>query len=262
MEMNPAASPLMPSPMIENPEILVSAIRSEYLGEDFQTLVRPQDGLSEMASDLDDELRLSKTWRDYVKEYGSDAIIFAELAPFIGGALRYGAVFGSVLAATKDPYLSAASLGLSTGAVEAGASYVASHRLAHPDGSRTLKLVDKILDSKAIRKIVSEDAIMPPAIEAVVGLEFGAPVVMKIKKREDPALNQEQLLRKGLMTTSWLIGATSLQGFLIAEGLTNLTEPKIVGPILGIFAVGAAVVKKIKNKYAIDQSDPFELNEE
>lgn len=246
------------SPLIKNPDVLVSAIRAEYFGEDFEALTRPQTEIIPNDSIINNESDVDRTWREYARE----AVIVAEAAPFIGGALRYGAIFGTVLASTKNPYLSAGSLGISTGLVEGGAVYAASHLLTHPKGSSALKLIDKLLDSKFARKIISEDAVMPPAIEAIVGLELGAPAVMKIKKREDPMLNQEQLLRKGLLTTSWLIGATSLQGFLIAEGLTNLTEPKIVGPILGIFAVGAAVVKKIKNKYAIDQSDPSELNEE
>ncbi|MCX6728057.1 MAG: hypothetical protein NTX11_04580 [Candidatus Saccharibacteria bacterium] len=239
------------APLINNPEVLVSAIRAEYFGEDFDALTRPQTEIIPTDPLINDESNTNRTWREYARE----AVIVAEAAPFIGGALRYGAVFGTVLASTKNPYLSAGSLGLSTGLVEGGAVYAASHLLTHPKGSTALKLIDKLLDSKFARKIISEDAVMPPVVEALVGLELGAPAVMKVKKREDLMLDQEQLLRKGLFTTSWLIGATSLQGFLIAEGLTNMTEPKIVGPILGVFAFGAAVVKKIKNKYAVDNRD-------
>lgn len=240
-----------PGNFIENPGLLIAAIRSEYFGDNFKELTNPIAEINTTEPVANSDLSTSNTWRENL----SEAAIIFESVPLLGGAFRYGLVFGTVLATTKDPYLSGASLGVSTAMVEGGATYAAAHLLTHPNGSRALNLVDKVMDSSAVKKIVPDNAVMPTPVAAVVGLELGVPILMKIKKREDPELPQEQMVRKGLVATSWLAGACSLQGYLIAEGLTNLTEPKVVVPVVALLAGAVAGIKKIKDKYAVDKDD-------
>lgn len=179
------------------------------------------------------------------------AVVTAEAMPFIGGAIRYGG-FAAILATTRDTVLSAGYLAGSTGFSE-GAATISAARLLQRGG--------KVLDllNRSVGRILPEGHEVSPLAAVVITNYTGAPGLMYAKKREEPTRSIERSRRTGYKATAALVGATALEGTLIAEGIADPTNPRILIPaILGIAAVGFAGRWTKKRLEAIIESEVVE----
>lgn len=173
-------------------------------------------------------------------------VIAAEVTP-LNGVLRYGIVFGTTLAATGNSFAAAGALGASTLLLEGGAAIASADALTSEKGNKSLSLVNKGLDHKWFKRVLPHEVKLNPSVEAVVGLYAGTSILLTLKQRENQERSTKQLRKYGLLTTAYLTGVCTLQGYAISEGVTNITDPKIVTPAavaLGGMFAGFTWLKK------------------
>jgi hypothetical protein len=174
------------------------------------------------------------------------SVIAAEVTP-LNGVIRYGLVFGTTLAATGNSFAAAGALGASTLLLEGGAALASADALTSEKGNKSLSLVNKGLDHKWFKRVIPHEVKLNPSVEAVVGLYGGTSILLTLKQREDQERSTKQLRKYGLLTTAYLTGVCTLQGYAISEGVTNITDPKIVTPAavaLGGMFAGFTWLKK------------------
>jgi hypothetical protein len=164
-----------------------------------------------------------------------------EINPLTNGPLRYGA-FAATLKTTGNVPLSVAVLAGTTAVVEGGGA-LAMGDVLERGTSKTLNIFDKGVD-----KIVSKGQRVSPLAEAVITNYAGVPALMYAKKRENTEISTAENRKHALKVTSVLVGACAIQGVVIAEGLTDPTNPKIMIPIVAGAAAVVSAGKWAKNK--------------
>lgn len=184
--------------------------------------------------------RLANTFRG--------AWVAAEVLPFTNGPLRYGLVFGSTIAATGNTVLAASALGVSTALLEGGAVLASSSLLTSGTGTRTLNRLNTELDKPWLQRYLPSNKELSPPLQSVVGLYAGTSILLTLKQRENPDRTKQELRKYGLVATAALTAVCTVQGVAIAEGLTNITDPKTM--TVSVLTLGGmfAWAKRIKNK--------------
>ena len=179
--------------------------------------------------------------RSRISKWFDGVMVTAQTAPFIGGAIRYGG-FALVLATTKDTLLSSGYLAGSTAITEFGAT-VSMSRILDDQDSKVVPMIDK-----TVGRLLPEGRKVSTLASVVITNYVGSPGLMYAKNREDPTRTRLQNRRTGYKSTVALTGATFGQGALIAEGVTDPTNPKIMIPAIAGIAVMGAFGKWTKDK--------------
>lgn len=147
------------------------------------------------------------------------------------------AATGAVAAATRDPWLAAATWGGTTLAIESAAGVVAADLLESEGGK---KFVEKIND-KAEKVGISRDTKFSPVTKAGISYMAGSAVATLVEHREDPTRTRAQNLRYGLLNASALGAVCTVQGALVAEGIATPNALTVGGAAIGVGSVVAAI---------------------
>ena len=188
-----------------------------------------------------------------VKQGLEGAVIAAEALPFIGGPIRYGG-FAAILAMTRNEPLAVGYLASSTFALE-GAASIAMADVLQRDSNRAVQLANKFAN-----KFVRPDKRVTPLAEAAITNYLGVPLLLAVKQRENPNRTFRENVRHGLFATSLLTGAIALQGAAIAEGVTNITDPKVVATGAGVIGGLVYAGRRAKKKLEKENDSSFEVD--
>ncbi len=179
--------------------------------------------------------------------------VAAEINPFTNAPLRYGVFFGGTFAATRNIALSAGMLAFSTASLEGGAAVLTAEILTKNEKNKysesIIEKINSIRHSSAVTKYLPSERKIGPALTAFLGGTLGTSILLGIKKSENLDINQQQLRRIGFAVTAWSTSYSVVQASLVAEGLTNIADPRIAIPIFGTLSALFAGFSKIKNYY-------------
>lgn len=161
------------------------------------------------------------------------SIVVLEVTP-ANEIMRYG-ILAMALSQTQDPLVGAAVLGGSTLVIEGSASLATADLLTTETSKHGIDWVNQ-----KIEKIIPKNVKMSSVAEAGIAMYGGSVIVLAEKQRENPTRTKHQNRKHGIFTASWLSGVLSVEGALIAKGIDNYTEPKVLGAaILGLAGIGA-----------------------
>ncbi|CAN5419428.1 hypothetical protein BH10PAT3_BH10PAT3_2410 [soil metagenome] len=182
------------------------------------------------------------------KKTAEGAAIVVETSP-VSGIVRYG-LYAAVLAKTGNIPAAVGTLAGSTLLTE-GVAMRAMANVLDRDNNRALDVVNKFAD-----KFIRRDKRVTPLAEAVITNYLGVPVLLAVKQREDPKRTREQNIRHGAIATILLTGAIAVQGVAVAEGVTNLTDPKVVVPAVAVLGAAVYAAGKAKKHVLSDSKEP------
>lgn len=163
-------------------------------------------------------------------------------------AIRLG-IFGAGEALTHNPLVGAATLGLSTLAIESGAA-VATASLFDTEGAKktVTKINQKLRSVNRLTKRAGIDveANLSPFTKATCIFLGGSVVGMALQQREDPTRTQEQNRNYGLKTSVYLAGACAVMGALGPEAVDTAISNPDTTKYVAATAVGVAVANKAR----------------
>ncbi|MCA9344932.1 hypothetical protein KC946_03785 [Candidatus Saccharibacteria bacterium] len=179
-------------------------------------------------------------------------VVALEVLPFTNGPLRYGVVFGSALAVTGNSLVAASALGASTALLEGSAAIASSSLLTSNKATKTINRLNSELDRPWLQKYLHSEKKLSPPVQSVVGLYAGTSILLTLKQRENPERSKEDLRKYGLVATAALTALCTVQGVAIAEGITNVTDTRVVGlsalTLGGMYAGARYLKNKIKKE--------------
>lgn len=172
-----------------------------------------------------------------------EGLTVASEVAFVGGLVRYGG-FALILATTKNTVASTAYLAASTAVIESGSAVAMSNILERDDQyGKTMGTIDKMT-----KKILPEGRRVSLLAAVVITNYLGIAPLLYAKNRENKERTLQENRRTGLIAASLLTGACAVQGALVAEGVTDIDNPKVVLPVIGAFAAIGAFGKWAKRK--------------
>jgi len=175
-----------------------------------------------------------------IKRSGQSALVALELSP--ANELLRAAAFAAGEAVSRDPLIGAATIGLSTFAIELSGGLAAASLVDTDHGQ---KIFAKINRTHRLRiPLVNRNIKIPEKLSGATktGLTFmgGTVVGMALEQRENPTRSIERNRLYSLRTSAWLAGTVAVGGALASEGINiGINDPRN-GGLIAAGLVGAA----------------------
>ena len=112
--------------------------------------------------------------------------------------------------------------------------------------SRLLRKINEILDSK-----IDRTKRLGVLGKVAISNYFGVPAMLAATHREEPERTKKENVKRGMLASAMLTGAVAVQGVLIAEGVSNITEPKVVIPTFAALGGLVALGKRVLNRFQV-----------
>ncbi len=178
-----------------------------------------------------------------LKNVARKAAIAVELG---AGPVRYGG-FLAILKGTGSVPMSVGYLAGSTLLTEGAGVYAVADVLERNESKFLRKINDEI------DKRIDRSRRLGVLGKAVISNYIGVPAMLAATHREEPERTKRENIKRGMMASVMLTGAVAVQGVLIAEGATNITEPKVAVPTFAALGCLAGLGKRALNRFKLNK---------